>query len=106
MGDPVEVHFRYFPSPSLLTRTSDSFSPFTSPRRAVLCNLFIWLQLALSNETCQGGYCDFRLCRWPRVPQFRGHSKMATDSGARGAVDAAEAAVGLGCSGGAAGPRH
>jgi CGNR zinc finger/Putative stress-induced transcription regulator len=40
------------------------------------------------------------------VPQFRGHSKTATDSGARGAVDAAEAAAGLGCSGGAAGPRH
>ena len=26
MGDPAEVHFRYFPSPSLLTTTSDSVS--------------------------------------------------------------------------------
>ena len=31
-------------------------SPFTSPRRAVLCNLLIWLQVASVDETCQGGY--------------------------------------------------
>jgi hypothetical protein len=34
VGDPVEVHFRYFPSPSLLTSTSDPVSSLTSPRRA------------------------------------------------------------------------
>ena len=45
--------------------------------RALLCNPFIdgCLQLALPNETCQGGYCDFRLCRWPRCSISRGHSK-------------------------------
>jgi hypothetical protein len=55
MGDPAEVHF----VTSLHLRCSlrrPIRSPFTSPRRAVLCNLLIWLQVASVDETCQGGY--------------------------------------------------
>jgi hypothetical protein len=29
MGDPVEVHFRYFPSPSLFIKTAELVFPFT-----------------------------------------------------------------------------